>query len=182
MSSSDAIFHYHKHQCCHHHVVKDIPQISGNLRTISCCAVICHWSYDPRVEPLFHFAFQSWHSTVYTYRSCWVTDELLLFQMLESALVCMLEGRHISETKSDSFGTDYHEVCAKFWGQLQMLLKKMLAMALSANTNKSSAVAQPTPASNRHGDSGKLRELYKMSLKSTDLSQLHAMHALWTSV
>lgn len=101
--------------------------------------------------------------------------------MLESALARMLEGRHISDAISDSFRTDYPEINSKFWGQLQMLLKKMLSLALSANANKPAAFAQPIPSSSKCGDAGKLRELYKMSLKSSKLSQLHAMHTLWTS-
>lgn len=99
--------------------------------------------------------------------------------MLESALSRMLEGRHLPEQISASFRTNYPELNAKFWGQLQMLLKKMLANSLAVNTNKS-AVTQPNPYS-RCGDSGKLRELYKMSLMSTELSQLNDMHNLWVS-
>ncbi|KAK9270762.1 hypothetical protein L1049_026345 [Liquidambar formosana] len=102
--------------------------------------------------------------------------------MLESALSRLLEARHVSgETVSEFLRNDNTEVHAKFWSQLQMLLKRMLAVTLSASTNKSTLVPQPTQPSNRSGDVGKLRELYKMSLKSTDLSQLHAMDTLWAS-
>ncbi|KAL7208888.1 hypothetical protein ACSBR1_030593 [Camellia fascicularis] len=101
--------------------------------------------------------------------------------MLESALTHLLEGHRLSEdTNSDSFKNENADVYAKFWSQLQMLLKRMLAMTLSANANKSSVSSQQTQ-SNRSGDVAKLRELYKMSLKSTEFSQLHAMHQLWTS-
>lgn len=99
--------------------------------------------------------------------------------MLESALSYMLEGRYVSETDSDSLKTDHSEILAKFWSQLQMLLKKMLAVALAARANKSPV--QPPSISNRSGDAEKLRELYKISLKSTKLSQLDDMHSLWTS-
>lgn len=101
--------------------------------------------------------------------------------MLESALSRMLEGRHISEKDLDSFRTNYPEIHAKFWRQLQMLLKKMLAVTNSASANKSSPVSQPNQVSNKAGDAGKLRELYKMSLKSTDMSELLAMHTLWAT-
>ncbi|KAB2635406.1 hypothetical protein D8674_025940 [Pyrus ussuriensis x Pyrus communis] len=84
--------------------------------------------------------------------------------MLESALSCLLEGRYVSETDLDSSKTNHLEVHAKFWNQVQMLLKKMLASV-----------------SNRCVDTGKLRELYKLSLKSTKLNQLDAMHFLRTS-
>lgn len=100
--------------------------------------------------------------------------------MLESSLSRMLEGRYVSEAISASFSSDNPEVHAKFWGHLQMLLKKMLASMLSAYTNRSSTAVQSTSASNRP-DTGKLRELYKMSLKSTDFNQLHTMNALWTA-
>lgn len=60
-----------------------------------------------------------------------------------------------------------------------MLLKKMLAVALAASGNK--PPPQPFPVCNRSVDVGKLRELYKISLKSIDFSQLHAMCSLWIS-
>ncbi|KAG6644511.1 uncharacterized protein LOC122318422 isoform X2 [Carya illinoinensis] len=101
--------------------------------------------------------------------------------MLESALSRMLEGRYVSDKDSDSFRTDHPDTHAKFWRQLQMLLKKMLAVTISGSANKSSPVSQTNPVSNRSGEAGKLRELYKMSLMSTDMSELHAMHTLWTS-
>lgn len=101
--------------------------------------------------------------------------------MLESALTRLLEGRHVSEDKiPDSLRNDNREVYDKFWSQLQMLLKKMLSVALSTNTNKPS-VNNEQNTCNRSGDAGKLRELYKMSLKPTDFSQLHAMHSFWTA-
>ncbi|XP_057490656.1 uncharacterized protein LOC130776439 [Actinidia eriantha] len=99
--------------------------------------------------------------------------------MLESALSLLLEGRHISEeTISYSFQNE-EQVYVKFWSQLQMVLKRMLATTLSANTSKSLTSQQSL--SGGSGDVGKVRELYKMSLKSTEFGQLHAMHRLWTS-
>lgn len=110
------------------------------------------------------------------------SNNLILFQMLETALSCLLEGRRISESCPESLLTGGSKVCAKFWNQLQMLLKKMLATTISTSTstNKSFPTGQSNP-SVRSADAGKLRELYKMSLKSTELSELPAMHALWTS-
>ena len=100
--------------------------------------------------------------------------------MLESALSLLLEGRHIlEETISYSFKNE-EQVYAKFWSQLQMVLKRMLATTLSANTSKSPLTSQQS-LSGRSGDVGKVSELYKMSLKSTEFGQLHAMHRLWTS-
>ncbi|KAH7524978.1 hypothetical protein FEM48_Zijuj06G0176500 [Ziziphus jujuba var. spinosa] len=99
--------------------------------------------------------------------------------MLESALCCMLEGRHLPETNLESLKINHPELHSKFWSQLQTLLKKMLAVALSASGNK--PPSQPAPVSNRSVDAGKLRELYKISLKSSNFSQLHAMYSLWIS-
>lgn len=64
-----------------------------------------------------------------------------------------------------------------------MLLKQMLAMTLPANTNKSSLSAQQSLSgrSALSADAEKLKELYKMSLKSKEFGQLSAMHHLWTS-
>ncbi|KAB5512602.1 hypothetical protein DKX38_029630 [Salix brachista] len=133
--------------------------------------------YSPKTHPAMHLTILIERSAL----SLGLSSTLHSNLVLESALARMLEGRHISDAVSDCFGTDYPEIHAKFWGQLQMLLKKMLSLALSANANKPAAFAQPTPTSSKFGDAGKLRELYKMSLKSSNLSQLHAMHTLWTS-
>lgn len=111
--------------------------------------------------------------------------------MLESALTLLLEGRHIYELAiSNALKSEdlvyanalkcEDSVYAKFWSQLQMLLKRMLAMTLPANTNKSSLSSQQG-LSGRSADVGKLKELYKMSLKSKEYDQLNAMHQLWTS-
>jgi hypothetical protein len=99
--------------------------------------------------------------------------------MLESALAHMLEGRHVSNTNEDTFSTSYPELHAKYWSQLQGLLKKMLAMVLTSSANKS--LSQPSSTSSRFGDSRKIKELYKMSLKGTDMVQLHTMYSLWIS-
>lgn len=133
--------------------------------------------YSPKTHPAMHLTILIERSALSLSLSSTLHSNLVL----ESALARMLEGRHISDAVSDCFGTDYPEIHAKFWGQLQMLLKKMLSLALSANANKPAAFAQPTPTSSKFGDAGKLRELYKMSLKSSNLSQLHAMHTLWSS-
>uniref|UniRef100_A0A1J3JP34 Erythroid differentiation-related factor 1 n=1 Tax=Noccaea caerulescens TaxID=107243 RepID=A0A1J3JP34_NOCCA len=95
--------------------------------------------------------------------------------MLESALSRLLEGRHISKTYAESLRTEDPELYLKFLAQLQMVLKRMLALSLPGEG------ANKSHNSGRSGDSGKLRELYKTSLKSTSLSDLNTMHILWTS-
>eukprot|EP00257_Ricinus_communis_P020242 XP_015579431.1 uncharacterized protein LOC8262710 isoform X1 [Ricinus communis] len=132
--------------------------------------------YGPKTHPTMYL-------TILTERSALSLSLSSAFHsnaMLELALSRMLEGRYVSETVPDSFEVDSPEVHGKFWGHLQMLLKKMLASTLFVNTNRSSTAVQTASASNRP-DAGKLRELYKMSLKCTDFSQLHAMNTLWTS-
>ncbi|ESQ38918.1 hypothetical protein EUTSA_v10001809mg [Eutrema salsugineum] len=95
--------------------------------------------------------------------------------MLESALSRLLEGRNISKTYAESLKTKDLELYTKFWAQLQCILKRMFSLSLQAEG------ANKSQNSGRYGDSGKLRELYKTSLKSTNLSDLNAMHTLWTS-
>ncbi|KAM6545904.1 hypothetical protein CsatB_026640 [Cannabis sativa] len=102
--------------------------------------------------------------------------------MLESALSYMFEGRNISETAFNSLKIDDPKLHSKFWGQLQILLRNMLASVLSVGGNKpSSPQAQPAPSPYISGDAVKLRELYGKSLTSSDFSQLNAMYLLWTS-
>lgn len=100
--------------------------------------------------------------------------------MLESALTFLLKGRHLSELAISNALKTEDFVCAKFWSQLQMLLKRMLAMTLLANTKKSS-LSSLQGLCGRSADVGKLKELYKMSLKSKEFDQLNAMHHMWTS-
>lgn len=92
----------------------------------------------------------------------------------------MFEGHNISETAFDSLKVDYPELHSKFWGQLQMLLRKMLAAALSGGGNKLPS-SQPALSSYVSGDTVKLREIYGKSLKSSDFRQFDAMYSLWIS-
>lgn len=92
----------------------------------------------------------------------------------------MFEGRNISETSFNELKVDYPEFHSKFWGQLQMLLRKMLAAALSGGGNKP-PVSQPAPSSYISGDAAKLRELYGKSLNSSDFNQFDDMYSLWIS-
>ncbi|CAK7323550.1 unnamed protein product [Dovyalis caffra] len=180
----------YQRDCCLKFLNLDIKKTNlnksenNNLQRVKQYASLAERNWQKAMDfysPKTHLAM---HLTILIERSALsisLSGTLHANAMLESALARMLEGRHISEAMSDSFGIDYPEIHAKFWGQLQMLLKKMLSSTLPANANKISAVAKPTLASSKCGDAGKLKELYKMSLKSANLSQLHAMHALWTS-
>lgn len=97
--------------------------------------------------------------------------------MLESALTRLLEGRLASE--STLLHDQTPELCAKFWSQLQTILKSMLATTRSPRANKYPVSPQQAPS--KSSDAKKLSELYKISLKSPDFSQLHKMHSLWTA-
>lgn len=115
---------------------------------------------------------------------CWfIYFWFFWFQMLETALSRLFEGRHIfGESTTDSSINKQSEVYTKFRDQLQALLKKMLQVSLSSSTNKSSSgTSQATLISNSSSDVVKLRELYGMSLKLTNSNQLHAMYELWSS-
>ncbi|KAH6759395.1 erythroid differentiation factor-like protein [Perilla frutescens var. frutescens] len=97
--------------------------------------------------------------------------------MLESALTRLLEGRHASE--STLLRDQTPEICPKFWSQLQTVLKNMLATTRSTRGNKYPVSPQQAPS--KSSDAKKLSELYKISLKSPDFSQLHKMHSLWNA-
>lgn len=85
------------------------------------------------------------------------------FQMLESDLSRLLEACHISKTDEEKL---QKVLTLNLWPQLQKILMEMLKEARSTgNANKF----------------GKLKYLYRKSLKSTSLSELDAMHVLWTS-
>ncbi|KAJ7973929.1 Erythroid differentiation-related factor 1 [Quillaja saponaria] len=120
--------------------------------------------YGPKTHPIMYLTILMEGSSL----SLSLSGPLRSAVMLESALARMLEGRHVSDSNLGTFSTNYPEIHAKFWSQMQMLLKKILSMTLPSSVNKSSV------------DGGKIRELYKMSLKATEMSQLYYMHSLWT--
>lgn len=99
--------------------------------------------------------------------------------MLETALVHLLEGRQVVETNEDYSDDVDLDIKPKFWSQLQSLLKRMLAASLPSSTGRVASVGQAGP-SNR-GEAAKLKEMYRLSLKSSSLGQLHELHKLWIS-
>ncbi|XP_019433065.1 PREDICTED: uncharacterized protein LOC109339960 [Lupinus angustifolius] len=132
--------------------------------------------YGPKTHPNMYLTILMERSAL----SLSLSSHLHSNVMMESALANMLEGRLVSDTNVDTFSTNYPELHAKYWSQLQMLLKKMLATTLSSNANKSS-LSQSSSTFTRFGEGGKIRELYKMSLKGADMVQLYAMYDLWIS-
>ncbi|MCD7473356.1 hypothetical protein HAX54_015181 [Datura stramonium] len=129
--------------------------------------------YVPKTHPTMHLVILVERAALLLNLSSLLHSNMFL----ESALTCMLEARHVS---GDTLSEDTLKICDKYWSQLQMILKKMLSVSLCPTTTKSSANSQHS-ASSKSADAGKLRELYKMSLKYTDFSQLQVMHDLWIS-
>ncbi|KAJ0969515.1 hypothetical protein J5N97_022392 [Dioscorea zingiberensis] len=109
-----------------------------------------------------------------------LSSSLHLNTMLEAALLHLLEGRHVVEENEGCTYDKDPEIQTKFLNQLRALLKSMLTGSLSGSTGKPGNVGQAV-ASCRAGDNEKLRVMYRMALKSTNLSQLHGMHKLWLS-
>lgn len=130
--------------------------------------------YGPSTHPVMYLAILMERSDL----SFNISSSFRSTVQLESAIARLLEGRHLSEIKS--FSDDNPELSARFWGQLQMLLKKILSVTFSIHAPKSAANPQQN-LTGKPGDVAKLKELYKMALKSTDFSQLHTMHSLWLS-
>ncbi|KAL3830291.1 hypothetical protein ACJIZ3_019093 [Penstemon smallii] len=127
--------------------------------------------YGPKTHPVMYLNILIDRSALSFSLSSYLHSSTLL----ESALARLLEGRFVSEITT--LKDDNPDVCTNFWSQLQKLLKSMLALSRSAKGNKYPINSQPT-SSSKSADT--LSELYKMSLKSSDFSQLHIMHSLWT--
>ncbi|CAL4960208.1 unnamed protein product [Urochloa decumbens] len=98
--------------------------------------------------------------------------------MLETALGHLLEGRQVVEANEDYSNDVDLDIKSKFWSQLQSLLKRMLAASLPSSTGRVASLAQ---SSTSNKEAGKLKEMYRLALKSPSLGQLHALHKLWAS-
>jgi hypothetical protein len=101
------------------------------------------------------------------------------FQMLDTALTHLLEGRHVVEANEDNSNDMDLDIKPKFWCQLQSLLKRMLAGSLPSSTGRAASVSQASTSSRT--ETSKLKEMYRLSLKSSTLGQLHALYKLWVS-
>lgn len=133
--------------------------------------------YGPMTHPTMFLTILIEKSALSASLSSSFHSNAACYQMLESALSRLLEGRHVCGETDSLENDNLGGIHAKFWSQVQMVLKKMLATTRTNNKSATSTVS----SSNRFGDVGKLRELYKMSLNSNNLGELHAMHDLWTS-
>uniref|UniRef100_A0A1D1YE88 Erythroid differentiation-related factor 1 n=2 Tax=Anthurium amnicola TaxID=1678845 RepID=A0A1D1YE88_9ARAE len=127
--------------------------------------------YGPKTHPVMYLNTLLEQSTLLSNLSSSFDSAL----MLESALRHLLEGRRVAEEESEDIlcGQDDH-IQEKFWNHLQALLKTML---LVASQNKFGSPGHAADGRNV----AKLKEMYRMSLKSTHLCQLHGMYRLWIS-
>ncbi|KAL6614092.1 hypothetical protein ACP70R_036362 [Stipagrostis hirtigluma subsp. patula] len=107
-----------------------------------------------------------------------LSDSFHSSAMLEAALAHLLEGRHVVEATDYSNDVDL-DIKPKFWSQLRSLLKSMLAASLPSNTGRLASVGQANTGN--RGEAAKLKEMYRLSLKSTSMGQLYALHKLWVS-
>ncbi|CAK9155475.1 unnamed protein product [Ilex paraguariensis] len=99
--------------------------------------------YGPKTHPMMYLTILIERSAL----SLSLSSSFHSNTMLESTLIRLLEGRYVSDNEtSDSFSSENPEISAKFWSQLQMILKRMLAMTLPTNTNKSSVNTQQIPS------------------------------------
>ncbi|KAL7156060.1 hypothetical protein ABFS83_03G118000 [Erythranthe nasuta] len=130
--------------------------------------------YGPKTHPVMYLTILMDRSAL----SFSLSSYLHSSSMLESALNRLLEGRNVSENKLLS--DENSEICVKFWSKLQMLLKSMVAASRSTKANKNPVNTQQSPTS-KSADAKRLSELYKISLKSSDFSELHTMYTLWTA-
>ncbi|KAF9608490.1 hypothetical protein IFM89_009856 [Coptis chinensis] len=177
---------YHRNSCLKFlYQIKVSRKENNILQKVKQYAALAERSWQKSVDfygPMTHPAM---HLTILIERSAlsWkLSDRIHSNTMLESALLRLLEARHLSvEPTINSLGNDHTEIDANFKSQLQAILKRMLQVALSGNASKSFGVNQASSACNKPGDIAKLRELYGMSLKLTDFSLLHDMYELWMS-
>ncbi|XP_072999000.1 uncharacterized protein [Typha latifolia] len=149
--------------------------------------------YGSLAEKSFHKAIEYYgpktHATMYlsilleqSALSLSFSNSFRSYTFLEAAILHLLEGRHVVEANEDCPKDDKDlELTTKFWNQLQVLLKSMLATSLSGNTKRTGSTSQAITCNGAAGNASKLREMYRMALKSTSLVQLHAMHKLWIS-
>ena len=98
----------------------------------------------------------------------------------------LLEGRHVVEESGDDACNLKLDIEPDFWNQLRSLLKSMVTPSMSGPTKASqsesgSGSALSSPASNRVLDSSKLKEMYRMSLRSSTMGQLNKMYQYWVS-
>ncbi|KAF3779444.1 Erythroid differentiation-related factor 1 [Nymphaea thermarum] len=135
--------------------------------------------YGPKSHPIMYMKILLERSNL----ASRLSNSIHPSMMLETALMHLLEGRHVvvGESSDDvvEIESDLTMICKTFFDQLQSLLKKMLSSALAGNTIKSSDIHQGVP--NRACDVRKLKEIYRMSLKPVGVAQLNEMYELWAS-
>ncbi|KAF5200707.1 Erythroid differentiation-related factor [Thalictrum thalictroides] len=173
---------YHRDSCLKFiHQIKTLRKENSILQKVKQYASLAERNWQKSMDYYGPTTHPNMHLNILINRSAlsWKLSECLHSNaMLESALLHLLEARHLSiRGTTDSMGDNQAESVPSFRSQLQAILKKLLQVALSGSTSK--CVSQASSANNKSPDAAKLRELYGMSLKFTDLSSLHAMYELW---
>ncbi|MCL7039795.1 hypothetical protein MKW94_025901 [Papaver nudicaule] len=177
---------YHR-DCCLKFVHKNkLPSSESSiLQKVKQYVSLAEWSwqksisfYGPKTHPVMYLTILMERSAL----SWKLSESIHSNTNLELALSRLFEGRHIyGEKAADLSINENSEVYSNFRDQLQALLKKMLQVSLSTNANKScSGPSHATPISGSL-DAVKLRRLYGMALKMTNLSQLLPMYDVWSS-
>ncbi|KAM3352941.1 hypothetical protein ACQJBY_024240 [Aegilops geniculata] len=128
--------------------------------------------YGPKTHPTMFLNILMAQSALSTS----ISDSFHSSAMLEAALMHLLEGRHVVEANDEHSNDVNLDIKPKFWSQLQSLLKSMLK---NLDTSRAAASAASQANGGGRGDAAKLKEMYRLSLKSSSLGQLHAMHKLW---
>jgi hypothetical protein len=114
----------------------------------------------------------------------WTQLQSLLKSMLAASLPSSGTGRPVASagqantsSRGDATEQEMYDLALK--STCLDLLKGMLAASPpSSGTGRPAASAGQANTSSR-GDATKLKEMYRLSLKSTSLGQLHALHKLW---
>ncbi|KAI3919227.1 hypothetical protein MKW92_012795 [Papaver armeniacum] len=177
---------YHRDCCLKFvHESKSPSSESSIMQRVKQYVSLAEWSwqkslsfYGPKTHPVMYLTILIERSAL----SWKLSESMHSITNLELVLSRLLEGRHIyREEAADLSINESSEVYSNFRGQLQALLKKMLQVSLSTNANKSCCgPSHATPISGSL-DAVKLRRLYGMALKMTNLSQLLPMYDLWSA-
>uniref|UniRef100_A0ACD5WMA5 Uncharacterized protein n=1 Tax=Avena sativa TaxID=4498 RepID=A0ACD5WMA5_AVESA len=131
--------------------------------------------YGPKTHPTMFLNILMAQSSLSTN----ISNSFHSSAMLETALMHLLEGRHVVEANEECPNDVNLDIKPKFWTQLQSLLKSMLAASLPVSGAVRPAASAGQANTSSRGDAAKLKEMYRLSLKSTSLGQLHALHDLW---
>ncbi|XP_047342228.1 uncharacterized protein LOC124945778 [Impatiens glandulifera] len=160
---------YYRVHCLKFKVAGILQEVEEYVSLVQSNWKKCMDFYRADTYPMIHFRLLVERVDVYLS----LFDYHNSYAVLETAFSLLLEARHI---RGDIIARN--NLCAKFWNNLRLVLKKMLSMALSSSNVIQSSSQQ---SSFRSGDVTKLKELYRMTLTSSDFAQLPVIHRIWFS-